>query len=60
VICHDTCRTATTPDAQPAICRGFADRYATWRLNVIARLFGFVEVAPPSDQSAPPPNHATT
>ena len=47
VICHDTLPYAEHPDTKPAICRGFADRYTTWRLQVIARLFGFVEVPPP-------------
>ncbi|MFG2043940.1 hypothetical protein [Dactylosporangium sp. NPDC048998] len=52
VICHDTLPYGNFPEAQPAVCRGFADRYRTWRLQVIARLFGFVEVEPP--QPSPP------
>jgi hypothetical protein len=56
VICHSTLP-YHHDGAQPAICRGFADRYATWQLQVIERLWGFVEVEPPpahdaTDQSA--------
>jgi hypothetical protein len=39
--------------AQPAICRGFADRYTTWQLQVIGRLWGFVEVEPPAPHTQP-------
>ncbi|WP_239153096.1 hypothetical protein [Virgisporangium aurantiacum] len=42
-------------EAPPAICRGFADRYTTWRLQVIARLFGFVEVPPPGEPTTTEP-----
>jgi hypothetical protein len=49
IICHDTLPYGEHPDAQPAICRGFADRYTTWQLQVIARLYGFVEVPPPGE-----------
>jgi len=31
----------------PAVCRSFADRYRTWQLQVMQRLWGFVEVLPP-------------
>ncbi|MET7399614.1 hypothetical protein ABZS66_39635 [Dactylosporangium sp. NPDC005572] len=49
VICHATLPYGKHPDAQPAICRGFADRYRTWRMQAIERLFGFIEVPPPGD-----------
>ena len=49
VICHDTLPYGNHPETQPAICRGFVDRYTTWRLQVIGRLFGFVEVEPPAE-----------
>ena len=48
VICHATLPYGEHPDAKPAICRGFHDRYTTWRLQVIGRLFGFVHVEPPA------------
>jgi hypothetical protein len=35
------------PEVKAAICRGFADRYRTQSLQLIERLFGFVEVDPP-------------
>jgi hypothetical protein len=47
VVCHDTRRYWAHPDAQPAICRGFYTRYSTTALQVIGRLFGFVECDPP-------------
>jgi hypothetical protein len=50
IICHSTLPYAGSP-VPPAICRGFADRYNTWQLQVIARLWGFLEVHPPT----PPP-----
>lgn len=46
IICHSTPPYAGI-NAEPAICRGFADRYTTWQLQVIARLWGFIEVEPP-------------
>lgn len=46
IICHSTLPNAGSP-IPPAICRGFADRYSTWQLQVICRLWGFVEVDPP-------------
>jgi hypothetical protein len=36
------------PRFAPAICRGFHDRYSTAALQVIARLWGFVDVDPSS------------
>jgi hypothetical protein len=47
IICHQTLPYAGSP-IPPAICRGFADRYSTWQLQVIATLWGFVEVPPPN------------
>jgi hypothetical protein len=47
VVCHSTLPTSGT-GAEPAVCRGFADRYDTAALRLIRALWGFVEVAPPS------------
>ena len=47
IICHETLPYADS-SVPPAICRGFADRYSTWQLQVIGRLWGFVEVEPPN------------
>ncbi|MEU1840251.1 hypothetical protein [Micromonospora chersina] len=47
IICHSTLPHYMHPEVKPAICRGFADRYDTQALQLIARLFGFVEVDPP-------------
>jgi hypothetical protein len=51
IICHSTLPYAASP-VPPAICRGFADRYHTWQLQVIQRLWGFVEVQPPDPAPA--------
>ena len=51
VICHNTLPYGNHPDALPAVCRGFHDRYRTWRLQLIERLFGFTEVEPPGPAS---------
>jgi hypothetical protein len=48
IICHDTLPYHRFPDAKPAICRGFHDRYHTQTLDIIARLWGFTEVDPPA------------
>ncbi|MGC4885757.1 hypothetical protein [Micromonospora sp. DT227] len=48
IVCHNTLPHYLYPDAEPAICRGFADRYQTQALQLIERLWGFVEVEPPS------------
>ncbi|MDG4760355.1 hypothetical protein [Micromonospora sp. WMMD710] len=48
IICHDTLPHYQYPQAKPAICRGFADRYRTQALELIDRLWGFTEVDPPS------------
>ncbi|MER7894278.1 hypothetical protein ABTX15_31175 [Micromonospora sp. NPDC094482] len=57
VVCHDTLPHYKYPNAKPAICRGFADRYRTQGLQLIERLFGFVEVDPPQppQPDTPPP-----
>ncbi|MCI4066174.1 hypothetical protein MRQ36_27945 [Micromonospora sp. R77] len=49
IICHSTLPHYQHPEAKPAICRGFADRYSTQGLRLLARLFGFVEVDPPGE-----------
>jgi hypothetical protein len=60
IICHSTLPYAGSP-IPPAICRGFTDRYTTWQLQLIERLWGFIEVPPPpgnhhpADQHRPPP-----
>jgi hypothetical protein len=54
IVCHSTLPHYLYPDAQPAICRGFTDRYSTQALQVIARLWGFVEVDPPDEQRKSP------
>lgn len=59
VICHDTLPHYQHPDAKPAICRGFADRYSTQALQVIERLFGFTEVDPPGENPDPADNITT-
>ncbi|MFY1674028.1 HAD domain-containing protein [Plantactinospora sp. WMMB334] len=64
IVCHKTLPYSGNPGGKPAICRGFADRYSTQALQVIERLFGFVEVDPPgeeadrADASAPTGNRA--
>jgi hypothetical protein len=52
IVCHDTLPGYHHPDALPAICRGFFDRYSTQALQIIERIFGFVEVDPPGRTSA--------
>ncbi|MGX4657847.1 hypothetical protein ACWCHM_29630 [Micromonospora sp. SCSIO 07396] len=54
IICHSTLPYAGSP-IPPAVCRGFADRYRTWQLQVMQRLWGFVEVEPPQPDSARSP-----
>ncbi|MEV4465131.1 hypothetical protein AB0J51_16070 [Micromonospora echinofusca] len=56
IVCHDTLPHYLYPQAKPAICRGFADRYRTQVLELIERLWGFVEVDPPQ----PPERHDRT
>ena len=52
IICHDTLP-SYRPGARPAICRGFHDRYDTQALQVIRRLWGFLEVDPPPQPTPP-------
>ena len=47
IICHETLP-MWRPGARPAVCRGFHDRYDTQALQVIRRLWGFLEVDPPA------------
>jgi hypothetical protein len=53
IVCHSTLPHYLHPEAQPAICRGFADRYTTQALQLIERLWGFVEVDPPGEPPQP-------
>lgn len=48
IICHDTLPYHRSPGVKPAICRGFFGRYFTQALQIIGRLFGFIEVDPPT------------
>lgn len=48
IVCHSTLSGMAGPDVKPAVCRGFADRYDTTALRLIRRLWGFIEVDPPS------------
>ncbi|MBQ1022774.1 hypothetical protein [Micromonospora sp. C95] len=54
IICHSTLPYAGSP-VPPAVCRGFADRYRTWQLQVMERLWGFVDIEPPEPDSARTP-----
>jgi hypothetical protein len=48
IVCHETLPYADPPPGiLPAICRGFHDRYHTAALQIIGRLWGYVEVDPP-------------
>jgi hypothetical protein len=58
IICHSSLP-YRHDGAQPAICRGFADRYTTWQLQVIGRLWGFAEVEPPPASDTQPDAAAT-
>lgn len=51
IVCHDTLP-AVNPHAAPAICRGFHNRYTTQALQIIGRLWGFLEVEPPGTDGA--------
>jgi hypothetical protein len=42
IVCHSTF------DAEPAVCRGFADRYSTNGLRILDRLMGFHEIDAPT------------
>jgi len=49
IICHETLPYADPPPGvRPAICRGFHDRYDTAALQIVGRLWGFVDVDPPT------------
>jgi hypothetical protein len=49
IICHETLPYADPPPGvKPAICRGFHDRYDTAALQIVGRLWGFVDVDPPT------------
>jgi hypothetical protein len=48
IVCHSTLPGMAADGVEPAICRGFADRYSTQALQVIERLFGFIDVDPPA------------
>jgi hypothetical protein len=52
VVCHETLPGMAPPGFAPAICRGFQDRYSTVALEIIAWLWGFVDVDPPSAPAA--------
>ncbi|MBQ1050822.1 hypothetical protein KBX50_20400 [Micromonospora sp. C51] len=52
IICHSTLPYAGSP-VPPAICRGFADRYRTWQLQLMEHLWGFVDVEPPDPDPIP-------
>jgi hypothetical protein len=47
IVCHATLPAMAPDGYQPAICRGFYDRYSTQALQIIGRLWGFTEVDPP-------------
>lgn len=47
VVCHSTLPGIASDGVLPAICRGFADRYATGALRVGERLCGFQDVLVP-------------
>jgi hypothetical protein len=49
IVCHDTLP-AVNLHSRPAICRGFYDRYTTQALQIISRLWGFLEVEPPATE----------
>ena len=52
IVCHSTLPGMAPDGAEPAVCRGFADRYHTQSLQLIERLFGFTEVEPPPKPDA--------
>lgn len=52
IICHSTLTYAGSP-IPPALCRGFTDRYRTWQLQVMERLWGFVDIEPPDPATTP-------
>jgi hypothetical protein len=50
VVCHSTLPATAPAGVKPAVCRGFADRYATRDLRLIRALWGFTEVDPPAPE----------
>jgi hypothetical protein len=52
IVCHETLPAMAPAGVAQAICRGFHDRYSTSTLRLIARLWGFVDVEPPTDRAA--------
>lgn len=46
--CHSTYPPLAPAGVKPAICRGFFNRHRTRSLQFMERLWGFVEVEPPS------------
>ncbi|MFI7543773.1 hypothetical protein [Actinoplanes sp. NPDC049599] len=48
IVCHSTLPGMAPDGTDPAVCRGFADRYDTQALQIIGRLFGFDEIEPPN------------
>jgi hypothetical protein len=52
IVCHNSLPYGPHPDVAPAICRGFHDAYDTQAMQVVRRLWGFVEVDPPQPQPA--------
>jgi hypothetical protein len=51
IVCHSTLPGMAPHGVDPAICRGFADRYSTQTLQVLERLFGFIDVEPPEQRT---------
>lgn len=45
VVCHSTLPSLAAPGVEPAVCRGFYDRFSTTPLQLMERLWGFEEVA---------------
>lgn len=50
VVCHQTLPGVAPEGVCPAICRWFADTYDTQALQLMRRLWGFVEVPPPAKE----------
>jgi hypothetical protein len=53
IVCHSTLPGMAPDGVRPAVCRGFADRYDTQALQIIRRLFGFIEIDPPAMPDQP-------
>lgn len=63
IVCHETLPGMNSGVAAPALCRGFHDRYTTSTLQIMARLWGFVDIEPPASTPQPgesAPQSATT